>query len=80
MGKIEGFETAAQTAKRLGVSDSQVRHLALEGRIAGAVKVVGAWFIPVGVLPSEKTAGGPGRPPRWAKRKKWSGEEQGCAD
>lgn len=67
MSELQGFETAAQTAKRLGVSDSQVRHLIAEGRIAGAAKVVGAWFIPAGALPSEKIVNGPGRPPRWAK-------------
>lgn len=67
MNTIDGFETAVQAAKRFGVTDSQVRHLALEDRIPGAVKVAGVWLIPADSWPVEVVEGGPGRPPRWGK-------------
>jgi hypothetical protein len=66
MSDIEGFETAAEAAIRFDVHDSQVRRLAAEGRIPGAVKVAGVWLIPADSWPEEVRGDGPGRPPQWA--------------
>ncbi len=41
-----------------------------EARRVDVLKVAAVWLVPVGAMPSEKIAGGPGRPPRWSKRKK----------
>lgn len=66
MSTIEGYETAAEAAIRFGVDGSQVRRLASEDRIPGAVKVAGVWLIPVDAWPAQmKKEGGPGRPPQW---------------
>ena len=63
---LEGYETAVEAAERLGITDSQVRRLAGEGRIPGATKVAGAWFIPRGVQPIGQGKRGP--KPRWRKQ------------
>lgn len=38
--------TTVQAAKQLGLKDSRVRQLCIEGRIVGARKAGGTWFIP----------------------------------
>lgn len=54
---MEGYETVEQAAIRLGRSESYIRRMCKQERIAGAVKIgdpdKGPWVIPVGshVLP-----------------------------
>lgn len=52
---MEGYETTREVAERLGVNDSRIRQLLLEGRFPGAIKVGskerGQWLIPKGAKP-----------------------------
>ncbi len=64
VSKLEDYDTAAQAAERFGVTDSQVRRLAGQDRIQGAVKMAGAWFVPKDSWPEDT---GFGRPPKWKK-------------
>lgn len=61
---VEGYETAADAAERLGIDPSQVRRYCEQDRWPGAVKMAGRWVMPAGSVP---TTAGFGRPPRWAK-------------
>jgi hypothetical protein len=57
---IEGYENAKELGERLGIDASQVRRLAIQGRIPGAVKVPGgAWLFPKGVKPVGRGKRGP---------------------
>jgi len=54
------YETAEETAKRWGVTSRYVQLLCKNGKIEGAEKKAGSWFIPQGALNPEekkKTAG-----------------------
>lgn len=61
---LEGYESSAQAAERLGIVPSQVRRYCEQDRWPGAQKVAGRWFVPDG---SKPTLSGFGRPPKWAK-------------
>ena len=62
---IAGYETAKETAERLGVRESRVRQLCIADRLPGAAKVGRQWLIPEDSWP-EPT--GFGRPPQWSDR------------
>ena len=61
---VQGYETAAEAAERLGITPSQVRRYCEQERWPGAVKMAGRWVMPKASVP---TTAGFGRPPRWAK-------------
>jgi hypothetical protein len=61
---MDGTEDVAGAARRLSLSESQVRRLAASGRIIGARKRKGVWAIPCGAIPKGRMH--MGRPPSWA--------------
>ena len=57
---LEGYEVASDAAKRLGVTQKQIAHMARRGQIPGARQVNvgrGYWYVPKGCVVS--------RNPRW---------------
>lgn len=65
-GALDGYETAAQAAERLGIDTSQVRRYCEAGRWEGAFKAhPRLWLVPKGTTPERKSSG---RPPGWAKQ------------
>lgn len=54
MPTLPGYLTVEATASRFGQSAQWVRQLCREGRLAGAVKVGGVYFVPVATVKSWK--------------------------
>lgn len=63
MGSMKTCEAVAEAAKRIGISESQVRRLCGQMRIEGAKKIKGVWTIPSGTDPHGRMH--MGRPPKW---------------
>src|SRR5215217_1898303 len=59
---LSKYQTGAEAAKRLGISDSQLRRLCAQGRVPGAVKLANRWFVPKDAVPRPQHFG---RPPTW---------------
>ena len=57
----EGWATAQEAAKELGIEQSVLRRLCIKGRIVGAEKVAGIWLIPTPVKRIRAAKGPPGR-------------------
>lgn len=63
MTTLEGYQSAKEAGKRIGVDDSQVRKLAAAGRLPGATKFGNLWVVPEGSWPTVVERG---RPARWS--------------
>jgi excisionase family DNA binding protein len=65
---LENYETAQETAERLGVSRSRVLRYLRDGRMPGAVKLGeghrGQWLVPKDSRPVPASMG---PAPKWAK-------------
>ena len=57
----EGWVTAQEAAKELGIEQSVLRRLCIKRRIVGAEKVAGVWLIPTPVKRIRAAKGPPGR-------------------
>jgi hypothetical protein len=65
-GALDGYETAAQAAERLGIDTSQVRRYCEAGGWEGTFKAhPSLWLVPKGTTPERKSSG---RLPGWAKQ------------
>lgn len=60
---FERKEALDKAAKRIGLSQSQLRRLCQSGRMPGAEKVFGVWIVPKGSWPEGRKR--MGRPPTW---------------
>jgi excisionase family DNA binding protein len=56
---LPGYETTQQAAERLGLTDSRIRQLAIDGRLQGALKIGTMWFIPIDAVAEDRRRGRP---------------------